>query len=170
MYRALWFGVFFATLGASAAEVNASNSSHDAPARRLVSSDKGFLHQTPEKKVRYQHWVSALQHRTSGGSPSCARHLAVPDHIGMQAPLTRVGYLQVATACSDEEMKAFIYRVLLGHGRQIKAGEEDTLNGFVPFFSGTAAVQDFDQLQEELKVAEWTEPAAQLQMFLERAK
>jgi len=76
---------------------------------------------------------------------------------GKLAALDEGGYQLVAAMQSDEEMKEFILRILAASGRKVREGQELTLSGMVPFYSGTEAVQDFQRLQDELRVVPWVQ-------------
>lgn len=77
----------------------------------------------------------------------------VPPSSGIAAPLTEVGYAAVAALRSNDEMRAFIRRVVTKLGGRV-AGEA-SLSGFVPFFSGVSAVQSLAQMEAELRGAQW---------------
>lgn len=72
---------------------------------------------------------------------------------GSAAPITEHGYQLVASLKSDDEMKAFIHRVLEKEARYVV--DKSELNGIVPYYSGTQAVQDLDTMKKELRKAAW---------------
>lgn len=106
----------------------------------------------------------ALRH--SGVFGGCAARLSfarlteevlshAPPTSGIAAPLTEVGYVAVAALRSNDEMRAFIRRVVAKLGGRVAQGGEGSLNGFVPFFSGLSAVQSLAQMETELRAAQW---------------
>lgn len=78
-----------------------------------------------------------------------------PPTSGIAAPLTEVGYAAVAALRSNDEMRAFIRRVVAKLGGRVAQGGEGGLGGFVPFFSGVSAVQSLAQMEAELRNAPW---------------
>lgn len=70
-----------------------------------------------------------------------------------QTMLTEKGYEFVARTKNDFLMKDYIRWYLRRTGRTVT--DEDELNGFVPHYSGTIAVQTFKRLSEELAAAPW---------------
>lgn len=73
--------------------------------------------------------------------------------LGNSVPLSERGYQQIAAQRSDEEMKAFVHRVLAKEARYVKDVAE--LSGFVGFYSGTQGVQDLESLKRELRASPW---------------
>lgn len=73
--------------------------------------------------------------------------------LGNSVAVSENGYQQVAAQKSDEEMKAFIHRVLAAEARYVSDVAE--LNGLVPFYSGTQNSQNLESLKEELRKAPW---------------
>jgi len=73
--------------------------------------------------------------------------------LGNSAPLSEKGYQQIAAQRSDDEMKAFVHRVLAKEARYVKDVAE--LSGFVGFYSGTQGVQDLESLKRELRASPW---------------
>lgn len=73
--------------------------------------------------------------------------------LGNSAPLSEKGYQQIAAQRSDDEMKAFVHRVLAKEARYVKDVAE--LSGFVGFYSGTQGVQDLESLKKELRASPW---------------
>jgi len=69
--------------------------------------------------------------------------------------MSESGYQQVAALKSDEAMAVFVKQVLSERGMQVS--NEGELNGFVRFYSGTEAVQNFAHLKEELFAKPWVE-------------
>lgn len=78
---------------------------------------------------------------------------APPPGIGSLMPLTEAGYRRVASRRSDEEMQAFIRRVLRQQGLDVV--DETGLSSFAKFFSGTSAVQSLAALKVDLFGAPW---------------
>mmetsp|Transcript_14887 Transcript_14887/g.27240 ORF Transcript_14887/g.27240 Transcript_14887/m.27240 type:complete len:218 (-) Transcript_14887:39-692(-) len=72
---------------------------------------------------------------------------------GSMAPLNEMGYQELAKLKNDEEMAIFCERILAQSGKVVT--NRGDLTGFVPFFSGTKAVQSFAKLSEELKSVPW---------------
>jgi len=73
--------------------------------------------------------------------------------LGNSVPLSEKGYQLVAAQKSDEEMKAFVHRVLAKEARYVKDVAE--LSGLVGFYSGTQGVQDLQSLKKELRASPW---------------
>jgi len=73
--------------------------------------------------------------------------------LGNSAPLSERGYQQIAAQRNDDEMKAFVHRVLAKEARYVKDVAE--LSGFVGFYSGTQGVQDLESLKKELRASPW---------------
>lgn len=73
--------------------------------------------------------VSAIQTR--------APEPELSSRLGNAAALSEDGFLAVAKLKSDEDMKAFIHRMLLSEARFV--ADKGKLNGFVGFYSGTSA-------------------------------
>jgi len=71
--------------------------------------------------------------------------------LGVTAATDEAGYQAVAKLKDDEEMKTFILRVIGDYDCQVD--DESGFMGIVPWFSGTAAVQSFDKLEESLLFA-----------------
>lgn len=88
-----------------------------------------------------------------------AKNAAKNSGNGTTAPLTEEGYAAVAAESDNEQMTAFIRRVLVSMNR--KETSADSLAGFVPFYSGKVATQDLAHLKKELKTAAWVVMAAQ---------
>lgn len=57
--------------------------------------------------------------------------------LGNSAPLSEDGFLSVVALKSDEDMKAYIHRLLSSEARFV--ADKGKLNGFVGFYSGTSA-------------------------------
>lgn len=70
------------------------------------------------------------------------------------ASLSEDGYQVIARLKSNEAMKAYMQRLLKVLGRQVS--DEGGFAGFVPYFSGEIAAQNFDKLRQELLEAPWT--------------
>lgn len=68
---------------------------------------------------------------------------------GATAPLTEDGYSMVAKSKSDPEMATFMRRVVASEARTIV--DDAALNGIVPFYSGTSAVQNLDNMKAEIR-------------------
>jgi len=68
---------------------------------------------------------------------------------GETAPLNELGYELVAKMQKDDEMRAFIVRLLSTEARHVK--DEFGLHAMVPFFSGTKTTQDMKALKVELR-------------------
>lgn len=75
--------------------------------------------------------------------------------LARKVPLTEEGYKAVAAEKNDEEMKAYVRRILAANGLGVNASNEGALNGFVPYYSGAKAVQSLQRLQEELQRVPW---------------
>jgi len=73
--------------------------------------------------------------------------------LGMSAPLDAEGYQLVAALRSDDEMKAFVRRVVDAGKGDVK--DEGELRGLTQWYSGTLATQHFDRLVQELQGAMW---------------
>jgi len=71
--------------------------------------------------------------------------------LGTTAATDEAGYQAVAKLKDDEEMKTFILRVIEDYDCHVK--DEGGLMGIVPWFSGTAAVQSLDKLENSLLFA-----------------
>eukprot|EP00927_Polykrikos_kofoidii_P071023 TRINITY_DN67365_c0_g1_i1.p1 TRINITY_DN67365_c0_g1~~TRINITY_DN67365_c0_g1_i1.p1 ORF type:complete len:700 (-),score=101.17 TRINITY_DN67365_c0_g1_i1:104-2113(-) len=84
------------------------------------------------------------------GSPEFARSIDA-DVI----PLTEAGYQQLALRKSDSEMEVFVRRLLKSDGREIVSSFHSDLLGFLPFYSGTVAVQSLENMRKELLQASW---------------
>jgi hypothetical protein len=78
-----------------------------------------------------------------------------PTSLARSAPLTEDGYQSVVAEHSDEEMKAYIRRVLAANGLGVNKSNEGSFAGLVPYFSGTKAAQSLKGLQKELQNAPW---------------
>lgn len=74
---------------------------------------------------------------------------------GAAASLTEEGYRRVANLKNDQEMEAYIRRILASEGLKVRDGAEHDLDGFTPFFSGTQDVQSLKQLRQELDRVSW---------------
>mmetsp|Transcript_69897 Transcript_69897/g.167783 ORF Transcript_69897/g.167783 Transcript_69897/m.167783 type:complete len:218 (+) Transcript_69897:115-768(+) len=73
---------------------------------------------------------------------------------GSMAPLSEMGYQELAKLRNDEEMAIFCERILARDGKVVT--NRGDLTGFVPFYSGTKSVQSFEALANELKSVPWT--------------
>merc|ERR1719183_3102853 len=73
-----------------------------------------------------------------------------------KATLTEAGYQLVASHKSDDEMKAFVHRVVESEARYVANATE--LSGLVPYYSGTLGVQSLEALKIELRQAWWVHP------------
>merc|ERR1719446_1610642 len=69
-----------------------------------------------------------------------------------------MGYQQVASLKSDEDMNDFILRVLQKDGLE---GNTSYLQGLVPWYSGTRAVQSLATLRKELSEKPWVRRISQ---------
>jgi len=78
---------------------------------------------------------------------------AVPRGVGSSVPTTEKGYQLVAELKDDNEMKAFVYRLVEKEARFVKDAAE--LSGMLPFYSGTQGVQSFESLKKELRDVPW---------------
>jgi hypothetical protein len=78
---------------------------------------------------------------------------------GSSAELTEEGYQLVVALKSNDEMKAFMNRILLGHGiaRKVKAGAEANFEALVSEYSGEKSVQSYALLKSSLLNAPWIE-------------
>lgn len=76
-----------------------------------------------------------------------------PFGIGRVMPITEAGYLRVAARRNDSEMETFIRRVL--HQKGLDVADEQGLQGFARFFSGTRAVQSLADLKSGLTKVPW---------------
>mmetsp|Transcript_2933 Transcript_2933/g.6388 ORF Transcript_2933/g.6388 Transcript_2933/m.6388 type:complete len:236 (+) Transcript_2933:74-781(+) len=72
-----------------------------------------------------------------------------------EASLTEDGYQKVAALKDDGKMAHFIRRVCAAEVRRVI--DEDGLNGFSPFFSGTTSVQTLEKMREEIRGSSWSE-------------
>jgi len=78
------------------------------------------------------------------------------EHVGSTAELTEVGYQLVAAQRDNDEMKAFIHRVLEAEG--LYAADKGELNGLVKYYSGAhgpGRIQSLEGLKQELRHAHW---------------
>lgn len=75
------------------------------------------------------------------------------DMVAKRAPLDEGGYQRVAAQHNDDAMQTFVRRLLRTMDRTVE--DQNSLNGFVPFYSGTVSVQSFARLKEELQAAAW---------------
>jgi len=73
--------------------------------------------------------------------------------LGDSVPTTEAGYQEVAVLKSDDEMKAFVRRLIAEDDKYV--GDEGALSGMVPFYSGSMDVQDIERLRTELRSAAW---------------
>jgi len=73
-----------------------------------------------------------------------------------RAPATEVEYKAVAQKQDDALMKDFILRVIDEMG--LESRDDAALTGFVPWFSGTAAVQSLEALRKEVAASTWVGP------------
>jgi hypothetical protein len=73
--------------------------------------------------------------------------------LGSTAKLSEEGYQRVVALRSNDEMKAFIRRVLSSEAREVK--DESGLSGIVPFYSGVEGKRDLLSLKQELRTAIW---------------
>jgi len=78
------------------------------------------------------------------------------EHVGLTAELTEAGYQLVAELRSNDEMKAFIHRVLEADG--LYAADKGELNGLVKYYSGAhgpGRIQSLEALKQELRHSYW---------------
>jgi len=89
----------------------------------------------------------------SGLQQNAGKEQLATIELGNSVPISETGYQQVAAQKSDEEMKAFIHRVVAKEARYVKDVSE--LSGLVGFYSGTQGVQDLESLKKELRASSW---------------
>lgn len=77
--------------------------------------------------------------------------------LGLSVPLTEEGYQQVAALKSDQSMEFFAVRILNSKG--MESTNESELQGLVPWFSGSKAVQSFAKLGTEAMSKPWVKKA-----------
>jgi hypothetical protein len=68
---------------------------------------------------------------------------------GATAPLDETGYVAIAELCDSPEMTRFVRRQISAIGCRIT--DQNSLAGFVPWYSGEADVQSYDKLDGELR-------------------
>jgi hypothetical protein len=71
------------------------------------------------------------------------------------AELTEAGYSEVANMHDDAEMTSFVRKLVKTLGLVVT--NEGELQGFVPWFSGSKAVQNFQDMHDELLLKDWIE-------------
>lgn len=103
----------------------------------------------------------AHAHATVGASkPSNHHRHGHRKSVGEQATLDDKGYQDVAMTQNNTEMATYVRRVLREVHLQMKSDGEQDFNGFVPWFSGVKASQNFAILVQELQKADWAEATA----------
>lgn len=70
------------------------------------------------------------------------------EKIAISAPLDELGYKQVATLKSNSAMEAYIRRVISSSGCRVS--DEPNFQGFIPFYSGVTATQNYANLETEI--------------------
>jgi len=94
------------------------------------------------------------------GSAANASQETIENVTELNAPLTQAGYQQVTAQKDDDAMRAFVLRYLDATDRAFRndKSSSDSLNGFLPFYSGTQSVQSFAGLRNELSSFAWVLP------------
>jgi len=97
------------------------------------------------------------QEQASGSTAHAGKKRAAPavagNASGTGSPLTEEGYSAVASLVDDDQMIAFIRRVVKSMHRKVV--DTDSLKGFAPYYSGKEATQDLAHLRQELMSAPW---------------
>lgn len=77
--------------------------------------------------------------------------------LGSDAPLTEQGYQSVAALKSNEETEVFVRRTAEEMGLRLDSNADSAalFSGFLPWFSGTTAVQTIRKLRAELLAVPW---------------
>jgi len=105
-------------------------------------------------------FLAATQHGPI--SPSDTQALTATNtelgESGLTAALSEDGYQLVAERSSDDEMTLFVKRFLTSKG--MRCTDEGELQGFVRWYSGSNAVQSFEQLNTEIMEMPWVEKAS----------
>jgi hypothetical protein len=111
-----------------------------------VSKDSSLsLLSRPKKKKVHVKTALLSDGRSDGGQSDSGRSST---GLGARAALDERGYVSVAGLKDDDEMKSFILRAIAD--RDCEVLDEAGLTGIVPWFSGTSAVQTFDELEDSL--------------------
>lgn len=97
--------------------------------------------------------IHAQQGASTAADLAAALQEHNPEGLGRRAPLTEAGYQAVGDLVDDEEMSHFIKRI--AHIMGLRIVDTGGLNGFVPHYSGTVALQDLERLKFELANAPW---------------
>lgn len=98
-------------------------------------------------------WPRRHTHHTKKKKKSRHKDDVGGDGIGTNVPLTEKGYQLVADLKDDDEMRAFIQRVIRQDARYVN--DIAQLSGVVPFYSGEQHVQSLAALREEIRRAPW---------------
>jgi len=85
---------------------------------------------------------------------------------GLTAPLSEAGYQQVAELKNDQSMQFYVMRLLDARG--MVGVDNGKMEGFLPWYSGTKAVQSFEQLSAEILMRPWVIPRAELEREQEK--
>jgi len=89
----------------------------------------------------------------AGASANSEKHMSLTNLVGLSVMLTEEGYEEVAQLQSDLEMAIFVKRLLTSRGQCIT--NEGELMGFVQWYSGTKAIQSYEQLENEVDSMPW---------------
>eukprot|EP00928_Gymnodinium_smaydae_P058757 TRINITY_DN41962_c0_g1_i1.p1 TRINITY_DN41962_c0_g1~~TRINITY_DN41962_c0_g1_i1.p1 ORF type:complete len:615 (-),score=107.78 TRINITY_DN41962_c0_g1_i1:189-2033(-) len=119
----------------------APSSTSAAPAAAVPSSAPVPLSSAPAAALAAERDVSLAEAARAGQAP------------GATDALSDLGYHKVAETRCDPQMAIFIRRVIFAHGGVITS--ESSFSGFVPYFSGSSAVQSYAALLAGLRKAKW---------------
>lgn len=122
----------------------------DASSRRTGTGIAGSACNLAEASVDQSEGLHLIQRKGVKAEAVAGAVEKVPHESGHRAALNEEGYQAVAKLKDDGEMEAFIRRAAVHLGLQIH-DRDGVLRGVVPYYSGTKAVQDFENLLLELE-------------------